>query len=170
MSKLSRRSLVTAAATLPAIAIPAIANAGPEPDPVFAAIAAHRQAYVGYLKAAAREHENNYDGAALKAALAAASEAEGSTEQELAGVVPTTMAGVIALLRYCEEFEEQALALPEDPKNWHSGDPDCASLLNVRLEHATLLDKGSGEPLAPPIAYWIMRNVREALQSVGAIS
>src|SRR4030088_473833 len=46
-TNLNRRALVAgAAAALPAIAVlPTAAAVAPEPDPIFAAIAAHRQAY-----------------------------------------------------------------------------------------------------------------------------
>ena len=43
MSNLSRRSLVTSAAALPALAVPAVASAAIEPDPTFAVIAAHHE-------------------------------------------------------------------------------------------------------------------------------
>jgi hypothetical protein len=156
--------------TLPAMGPIAAANepTPAAPDPVFAAIAAHRQAYLEMMRAGANCDSWNAS-ADLEEAADAAREIESETERELAAVVPTTMAGVIALLRYCEEHEEQRVVLPEDPKNWHSGDPDCASLLRATFEHETLLDKGNGEPLAPPMAYWIMQNVREALQSLAAV-
>lgn len=44
MSHLSRRSLVTSAAALPALAVPAVVMASIEPDPIFAAIEAYREA------------------------------------------------------------------------------------------------------------------------------
>jgi hypothetical protein len=50
MSKLSRRSLVATAAALPALAVPAIAATG-QPDPIFAAIEAHRVSYETWSKA-----------------------------------------------------------------------------------------------------------------------
>jgi hypothetical protein len=54
MSNLSRRSLVTTAAALPALAVPAVAVAATaEPDPIFAAIEKHRQAYAVWSKALA---------------------------------------------------------------------------------------------------------------------
>jgi hypothetical protein len=42
MSNLSRRSLVASAAALPALAVPAVAIASIEPDPIFAAIEKER--------------------------------------------------------------------------------------------------------------------------------
>ena len=49
---------------------------------------------------------------ATGAALDAADEALDGATLELSEVVPTTMAGVVALLRYLEEFQEQAIELP----------------------------------------------------------
>jgi hypothetical protein len=42
MSNLSRRSLVSSAAALPALAVPAVALASVEPDPIYAAIEEYR--------------------------------------------------------------------------------------------------------------------------------
>src|ERR1700749_4576240 len=53
MSKLSRRSLVSSAATLPALAVPAIAaaTAAAAHDPIFALIEAHRAAAAAFAEA-----------------------------------------------------------------------------------------------------------------------
>ncbi len=77
------------------------------------------------------------------------------------------MAGVVALLRYLEKFQEQAMELPEDPRGWHSGDHDA--LLTETYEHPNLVDKFNGEPLELPFVYWVMLNVRTALQSLTAV-
>ena len=57
MSALNRRSILAGAAAVPALAIPAAGAAptpaaNPEPDPVFAAVAAHREAFVKYMRTA----------------------------------------------------------------------------------------------------------------------
>jgi hypothetical protein len=54
MSALSRRSIVASAAALPALAVPAVALAAAEPDPIYAAIEAHRVAYAAWEKALRR--------------------------------------------------------------------------------------------------------------------
>ena len=104
---------------------------------------------------------------ATGAALDAADEVYQEATLELSEVVPTTMAGVMALLRYLEEFQEQAIELPEAPRQWHSGDHDA--LLTETHEHPNLVDKFNGEPLELPFTYWIMQNVRTALQSLVAV-
>jgi hypothetical protein len=48
MSKLSRRSLVTTAVALPALAVPITAASATEPDPTFALIEAFEQAYIAH--------------------------------------------------------------------------------------------------------------------------
>jgi hypothetical protein len=101
---------------------------------------------------------------ATGAALDAADEALEGATLELSEVVPTTMAGVVALLRYLEEFQEQAIELPEAPRQWHSGDHDA--LLTETYEHPNLVDKFNGEPLELPFVYWVMQNARTALQSL----
>jgi hypothetical protein len=169
--KLDRRTILAGAAAVPALAIPAAGaasafTAASEPDPVFATVAAHREAFVEHMRAARLDGKlmRSYPGAeATAAALDAADEALEGATLELSEVVPTTMAGVVALLRYLEEFQEQAIELPEAPRQWHSGDHDA--LLAETYEHPNLVDKFNGEPLELPFVYWVMQNVRTALQS-----
>jgi hypothetical protein len=201
MSALSRRSLVASAAALPALAIPAIANAIPGSDPVFAAIAAHREAYVkrmrtsriqmglqaqvevkahslGLFFAGAQGHIGECITASsgycvvcaereAKAAEDSAYEIYQRATDDLSEIVPTTMGGAIALLRYLEEYQEQVIELPEEPQDWHSGDE--GGLFEETYEHPSLRDKFNGEPLQLPFVYWVMQNVREGLQSLMAV-
>jgi hypothetical protein len=51
MSNLSRRTLVASAAALPAIALPAVAISATEPDPIFAAIEAHKNIHDRFVVA-----------------------------------------------------------------------------------------------------------------------
>lgn len=102
MSKLSRRTLVTSAAALPVLAAPVVANAS-GPDPILAAIEAHRHAHAATTaahQAAAdagvdledREHHwlmDKQDRAAF----------------DLLEIEPTTVAGAAALLAYYAEVE-----------------------------------------------------------------
>ena len=81
-------------------------------------------------------------------------------------IQPTTMAGVLALLAYMDDFHTQAFQLPEDPKNWHSGDEE----LTEWLEDDAILNKFDGEPIKLPYNVWIMRNIRAALQSLATQS
>jgi len=94
MSNLSRRSLVASAAALPALAVPAVALAvTAEPDPIFALIERHRAVF-----------------------NASSSQISDSEEEELCGQVyeqgcvlaetaPSTLAGVIAIIKYRRELE-----------------------------------------------------------------
>ena len=141
-----------------------------EPDPVFATVAAHREAFVEHMRAARLDGKlmrSDPRAEATGAALDAADEVYQEATLELSEVVPTTMAGVVALLRYLEEFQEQAIELPEAPRQWHSGDHDA--LLTETYEHPNLVDKFNGEPLELPFVYWVMQNVRTALQSLVAV-
>ena len=170
--QLNRRVMLAGVAAAPVLAIPAPGAASTfaaasEPDPVFATVAAHREAFVEHMRAARLDGKlmQSHPGAeASGAALDAADEALEEATLELSEVVPTTMAGVVALLRYLEEFQEQAIELPEDPRSWHSGDHDA--LLAETYQHPNLVDKFSGEPLELPFTYWVMQNVRTALQSL----
>jgi hypothetical protein len=170
--KLDRRTILAGAAAVPALAIPAAGAASAfaaasEPDPVFATVAAHREAFVEHMRAARLDGKlmrSDPRAEATWAALDAADEAYQEATWKLSEVVPTTMAGVVALLRYLEEFQEQAIELPEDPRGWHSGDHDA--LLTETYEHPNLVDKFNGEPLELPFVYWVMLNVRTALQSL----
>ena len=174
MSHLSRRSLVTSAAALPALAVPAAAIAAvPGPDPTFAAIAAHRDAYLSRMRAAVPTMElepGDERETELDAALDAAYEVQHQAEWELSEVVPTSMAGVIAMLRYLEDWQEQAICLPEDPANWHSGgqsNDETASIWTYEADDR--FDKFSGKPLKLPFTYWVMKNIRQALESLSTV-
>ena len=171
--KLNRRTILAGAAAVPALAIPGAASTfatASEPDPVFVTVAGHREAFVEHMRAARLDGKlmrGDPRAEASGAALDAADEVYQEATLELSEVVPTTMAGVVALLRYLEEFQEQAIELPEDPRGWHSGDHDA--LLTETYEHPNLVDKFNGEPLELPFVYWVMLNVRTALQSLTAV-
>jgi hypothetical protein len=168
----NRRTILAGVAAVSALAIPAAGAASTfaaasEPDQVFATVAAHRGAFVEYMRAARLDGKlmrSDPGAEATGAALDAADEVYQEATWKLSEVVPTTMAGVVALLRYLEEFQEQAFELPEDPRGWHSGDHDA--LLTETYEHPNLVDKFNGEPLELPFTYWVMQNVRTALQSL----
>jgi hypothetical protein len=97
---INRRALVAGAASA-AVAIPAAA--APMPDPIFAAIEAHRAAWAALEK----------DCSQLSDASTPEAEAEfdrlNDAVEEAAGTLvdtqPTTMAGAVALLRHVAEHE-----------------------------------------------------------------
>src|SRR6202451_1513259 len=157
--KLNRRTILAGAAavsvlTLPAAGVASMPVAASEPDPVFAMVAAHRETFVEHMRAARLDGKlmrSDPGAEATVAAPDAADEAYQEATWKLSKVVPTTMAGVVALLRHLEEFQEQAIELPEDPRGWHSGDHDA--LLTETYEHPNLVDKFNGEPLELPFVY-----------------
>jgi hypothetical protein len=139
-SKLTRRAAIAAALAglaAPASAAPALLA----PDPVFAAIAAHKGAYValdqacGNLSRMERAipkdrrqewfDEDRGKGIGLNddlrwtAALAAnraAFEAEARAAWVLAHARPLSLAGAAALLRYAAEYEDEGSEWPSEPE------------------------------------------------------
>ena len=164
MSNLSRRSLVASAAALPALAAPAVAVAAfTEPDPIFAAIEAHRVAFMRNKRDSRTASELAINTPEEKAAAA--------TEQKtyklyrtqcfaLASTIPTTMAGIVALTAYVDDFRAGKIALPEDPE-WTSdwfwlGEWDDGAI------------EKDDEP--PSYAFLMMRNIGTALQRLAVQS
>jgi hypothetical protein len=116
MSALSRRSLVTSAAALPALAVPAVAVAAcAEPDPIYAAIAAHQRFAAEWYACVSRECDLPKDEFLNKTPRYV--EAQQATETAndrmddaacaLSGIEPTSVAGVMALLSYYAEIESK---------------------------------------------------------------
>jgi hypothetical protein len=169
-ANLSRRAILAGAASVPAFALPAAALASTEPDPAFAAIDTHREALVRKMAAARRDSELERDDDGKKEAEAAetlARAAEDDAQWELAIVVPTTLAGILALLAYLDDLYAGEVALSEDPKNWHSGE-DESGLSTFADEE--IIDKFHGEPIELPLIFWITRNIRTALQTMAVRS
>jgi hypothetical protein len=97
MSEINRRAVLagaTAAAAIPTAAVATLPNL--EPDPIFAAIQRHKDAYVAHGAA------DTVDGD-----LDAAANADFDARDALLEVQPTTIAGAVALLRYSWEFCQQ---------------------------------------------------------------
>lgn len=105
MSELSRRTLVTSAAALPVLAVPAVA-ASTEPDPIFAAIERHRSAWVEWTATVGvwadmshkdpRHHEAQFT-------MDEKGRVRDEACNDLLTTYPTTVAGVVAFLRYYEQ-------------------------------------------------------------------
>jgi hypothetical protein len=139
MSNLSRRSLVTSAAALSALALPAIA-ASVKSDPIFAAIEAYRKAFAEH--GAAIEEVSLYTNShgfkrcpereELERREDAACHFSASVTRDLASTIPTTLAGAIAMLRFAEEFDgddNRALGVYYDDDD----DRDCRDVFMVSL-------------------------------------
>src|ERR1700732_1892256 len=97
--KLNRRTILAGAAAVPALAMPPPVAASTfatafEPDPAFATVAAHREAFVEHMRAARLDGKlmrSDPGAEATAAALDAADEALEGATLELSEVVPTTM-------------------------------------------------------------------------------
>jgi hypothetical protein len=158
----SRRSLVTATAALPALAIPVVALGSADLDPIFAAIAAHREAFMHKMRACRVTVHAEDDTPEQEAAWEAEDAGRDILDQaktDLGTTQPSTMAGVIALLTYMDDFHVQAFELPEDPTQWHSEQQELGTLVDE-----SILDKFNGRPIELSLNFWVMRNVRAALQ------
>jgi hypothetical protein len=163
-NKQTRRAILAGAAALPALAIiPAAALAAVDNDPIFAAIAWHKAAYLASM-AASRiqcntvdvEFSPEYDPikceAAQDAAWAANADADADDAAEaLATIRPTTIAGLLALMHHVEQFNAGAFALDIDlewrsaPMHWPAHDDESeidlfgySILANVRTALAAM--------------------------------
>src|SRR5579862_110532 len=117
----SRRAILAGIAAAPMAAVPAIALAT---DPIFAAIERHKAAFrasqeAGRIQSGTIDLEGaaGYDVLCEAAQVAsdAADEANEDAAYALLTVRPTTMTGVLALIRYVEEFNAGAFFLAPLP-------------------------------------------------------
>jgi hypothetical protein len=160
-SKITRRAAIagTLTAAVPAlagVALPALAPpVAPAPDPVLAAITAHRDA-IAALDAAARHLSDVEEGLvddggqdrgsgadddplllAAIAAFDAACDAETQTAWALARLRPACLAGAAALLRYAGDVEADGNEWPESPED--CCDADWASTFHHNVAAALAL-------------------------------
>jgi hypothetical protein len=161
-TNLSRRTLVTTgAATLPALAVPALASA--RPDPIFAAIEAHRHA-VAETKAAfgrqfAIEDElHTQDDPRCIAAerdTIRAHRVQDALAFDLTTVATATFAGAVALLNYYVE-----IAPVNDFTEFPEPLEDIDNPIANKAERAPY-----GYLLARNVAHTLTKIAREAVQS-----
>jgi hypothetical protein len=171
-STLTRRALVVRTAAIPAaaaLALPAVAaQAATEPDPIFALIEAHRESLIRQLRTAREGFDIPYSDPAREAADEVDAQtwkirqAAGMT---LIGTRPTTFAGIVALLAYADDLHIGTVALPEAPSDWYINAEQLGSWDD---EH--IVDNNNGEPIELPFAFWIMRNVRAAIEQMASVS
>jgi hypothetical protein len=139
MSKLSRRSLVSSAAALPALAIPAVAAASTD-DPIFAALAEHKSAVQAFEEAVKHQDYNSVfekDDPRRVAAEEQYNKTKDAMDDagfRMLNIEPTSMQGVVALLKYMiDNIEENG-----DVMGWPSDllpdevDPETATLAQAR--------------------------------------
>jgi hypothetical protein len=170
MSNHSRRAVLAGIAAAPALAAPALALSGAGPDPIFAAIERHKVAFrisqeAGRIRSGTVDAEwaPEYDPVKCKAVMEAdsvASDADADAANALTTVRPTTMAGVLALIRHVEAFNAGAFFLepyPEDTvSDWRSAPmfwPDSSDEDEIHL-----------------FGYEVLANVRRALEAMGVAS
>jgi hypothetical protein len=133
-ANLSRRSLVTSAAALPALTAPAVvlASTSVEPDPIFAAIERHRQSIAPWQAAVGIESKLRHDDPRYADAERVTQERASDlhvASMDLIRIYPTTFEGVAALLRY---YAESAAIGDRDywPHNFWNDDSDEADDLD----------------------------------------
>jgi len=110
MSNLSRRTLVSTAAALPALSIPALASV--EPDPIYAALDRCRRAEADVEAAAELIGKNHKNWPVDKTVRAEdqLTELSGISQRaftDLVCMTPTTVTGCAALLRHVQEHENR---------------------------------------------------------------
>jgi len=138
------------------------------PDPIFAAIEAHKRVHLHKLKVCSINFATDFSAPEkpnTDAADDAARTATEEAERHLSEIRPTTLAGVIALLAYADDFCTQKFALPGQEANWHSSDDDWMLGLHLR---AGLKDRYSGEPVHLSTLHCITTNALNALRTLSA--
>jgi hypothetical protein len=173
LKSVSRRTILAGAAALPALTAPAVALAASgtvpaemvpaELDPIFAAIDAHRQAFLKQI-ASCLKKSNLMDGTPEHDA-ADDEHADDWVDYhnasiDLLDIEPTSIAGVLALLDYVQQLNDGALVSPDDPgvrSNWQAW--PCSG-----ISDDDDLDDTS------PMAWHLLRAVREALEQFAAVS
>jgi hypothetical protein len=93
---IDRRAILAGAASLPAISIPAIAG---EPDPIFDAIEACRKAWRDTEDATSDEESG------------AAGDRHATAVRQMVDIVPTTLAGLAALVNHVLEYDDPGCVL-----------------------------------------------------------
>jgi hypothetical protein len=144
-ANLSRRTLVATAAALPALAVPAPANASTEPDPIIAIIETHRAAL-----AAVEDHGSAIDADEYAPGAQEEHERLEEIEEEAFGVLietePTTLRGAATLLRYVAKLERR-------------GEAREYEIIGPREKYASQRARAS---------FFVKINVAEALESMSA--
>ena len=156
----SRRAILAGAVALPAIAVPRLAiSAGTQPDPIFAAIERHKTTYITWTETGKIQSETKcsdeerYWEAQVRCRWA--SRASMRAGFALTNIQPTTMAGVLALLQYVEEFNAGGFGHPSDDgwRSWPAGWPAA-----------------DGDPDVDLFGFLMLANVRRALEALAVQS
>jgi hypothetical protein len=125
--------------------LPVAIAASAEPDPILGVIERYHSALLlrfetGHVFARTSPEDSNYD--AVYEDSEDAMERLTDAQLELASTVPTTLAGVVALLSYVKRHHHQEFVLPENPRHWYSTEYFFES-----FQDEELLDRFNREPL-----------------------
>jgi len=150
-------NLMVSAVTVSSAAIPTAVST--EPDPIFAAIQAHKVAFRIWMQAADVCGLMAWDNPRLLEAEQASAEASAGLREAsmaLTSVQPMTHAGVLALLAYVDAFNSGEFKYPAGDSRHH--------LWPCREgEEASGID----DPVVLPFPYLVMNNIRDALARLG---
>jgi hypothetical protein len=170
MTTTTRRGVLAGAASLPALAVPAAAIgsfSSPIDDPVFAAIERHKATFRKRMEAGSAHFDlspSDPQNAELVAADEIATDEDTVAAYELADTQPATMAGVLALIDYVDEFNRGKFRLDDD---WHSAAYNWPNAASLFPDEDDDLDDPDGEC---GMAYAVLLNVRAALQAMAVRS
>ena len=115
---LSRRAILAGAASVPALALPAVvASASAGPDPIFVAIEAHRRAWVDLDPCSELDQLATQGNKEAAQELERLGEGLDTAVVNLLNIAPTTIGGVAALLAYAAEFVSN-----DDGGGWPDGE------------------------------------------------
>ena len=174
MANTSRRailagaSVLAAAASVPISACAAVPSHGAisDPDPIFAAIERHKIAFrlsqeAGRVASVTVDAKwsPEYDEALCRANKAADEDAEADAAQaarKLTTIQPTSVAGVLALIRHVEAFNDGAYYLA----------PKDGSTINDWRSRPMHWPESADEDEIDLFGYFVLANVRRALEAM----
>jgi hypothetical protein len=160
----NRRTVLTGIAAT--VAAPTVAAASTEPDPIFAAMERHLAAVTNHTRLVTIQGDlgDGPEADKLDPQVSEANEATYQAALKLTETVPTTQAGILALLDYIDRVNmghlDGELSGATDDMEWpRIVRPD------VQYRKGTKLRRGKFEM---EFAFWILRNVNTALQNLQA--
>jgi len=128
-------------------------------DPIFAAIDRHITATMEMMRAGSVYAVRDEESQKAAADADAAADAFVAASCTLTEICPTTLHGVLALLDHVDSFNRGEFALNDECASRHEEWPD--NLFDETIHDA----RGNrlGHPDGLPFAFWLLRNVRDAL-------
>lgn len=154
-ASLSRREAGSLAIVGVLSAVAGIGNAAAAADPIFAAIEAHKAAYLEAAAAGLAHIDVPYSDPQyepLQTIVSASYQKQQEAEDALLDAIPNSMAGVLALLQYVHDFNTGKFGLAD--AGWRSEAalwPDAEYMMDGK---------------AVPFAFYLLRNVHLSLNSL----